>query len=109
MRHKGNIMERKVRLKTVNVHITCFLCKGYLIDATTITECLHTCKYLKPMILTSMLSIFLLFISLVNVRETMTEFSYYLPPMKLREGDGFTGVCMSMRGDGVGMSGPRFL
>ena len=39
-------MERKVRLKTVNVHITCFLCKGYLIDATTITECLHTCEYL---------------------------------------------------------------
>ena len=92
MRHKGNIMERKVRLKTVNVHITCFLCKGYLIDATTITECLHTCKYLKPMILTSMLSIFLLFISLINVRKTMTKFSYYRPPTNLREGDGFTGV-----------------
>ena len=73
-------MERKVRLKTVNVHITCFLCKGYLIDATTITECLHTCKYLKLMILTSMFSIFLLFISLVNVRETMTKLSYYLRP-----------------------------
>ncbi|KAK6186200.1 polycomb group RING finger protein 3 [Patella vulgata] len=39
------MMERKIRLKTVNPNITCYLCKGYLIDATTITECLHTfCK-----------------------------------------------------------------
>ena len=44
MRHK-NIMDRKIKLKNVNEHITCVLCKGYLIDATTITECLHTCKY----------------------------------------------------------------
>lgn len=35
----------KVYLKTVNPHITCNLCKGYLIDATTIVECLHSCKY----------------------------------------------------------------
>ena len=39
------MMEKKMRLKTVNPQITCTLCKGYLIDATTITECLHTCKY----------------------------------------------------------------
>uniref|UniRef100_A0A0L8H944 RING-type domain-containing protein n=1 Tax=Octopus bimaculoides TaxID=37653 RepID=A0A0L8H944_OCTBM len=39
------MMERRIRLKSVNVHITCTLCSGYLIDATTITECLHTfCK-----------------------------------------------------------------
>ncbi|XP_046543363.1 polycomb group RING finger protein 3-like [Haliotis rubra] len=39
------MMEKKIRLKTVNEHITCSLCTGYLIDATTITECLHTfCK-----------------------------------------------------------------
>ncbi|KAI8777386.1 polycomb group RING finger protein 3 [Biomphalaria glabrata] len=39
------MMERKVRLKTVNPFITCYICKGYLIDSTTITECLHTfCK-----------------------------------------------------------------
>ncbi|XP_064602249.1 polycomb group RING finger protein 3-like [Liolophura sinensis] len=39
------MMERKIQLKSVNQHITCRLCKGYLIDATTITECLHTfCK-----------------------------------------------------------------
>lgn len=39
-----NMMEKKVKLKTVNPHICCTLCKGYLVEATTITECLHTCK-----------------------------------------------------------------
>lgn len=39
------MMEKRVKLKTVNSHITCTLCRGYLIEATTITECLHTfCK-----------------------------------------------------------------
>ncbi|KAL8604926.1 hypothetical protein ACOMHN_028554 [Nucella lapillus] len=39
------MMEKKIRLRTVNPQITCSLCRGYLIDATTITECLHTfCK-----------------------------------------------------------------
>ncbi|XP_023227698.1 polycomb group RING finger protein 3 [Centruroides vittatus] len=38
-------MERRIRLKTLNPYITCKICKGYLIDATTVTECLHTfCK-----------------------------------------------------------------
>uniref|UniRef100_A0A1B6M647 RING-type domain-containing protein n=1 Tax=Graphocephala atropunctata TaxID=36148 RepID=A0A1B6M647_9HEMI len=38
-------MERKIKLKTLNVHITCKICRGYFIDATTVTECLHTfCK-----------------------------------------------------------------
>ncbi|KAG1663904.1 Polycomb group RING finger protein 3 [Nymphon striatum] len=38
-------MDRKVKLKTLNAFITCKLCKGYLIEATTVTECLHTfCK-----------------------------------------------------------------
>lgn len=32
-------------LLDLNPHISCFICKGYLIDATAITECLHTfCK-----------------------------------------------------------------
>ncbi|XP_077294091.1 polycomb group ring finger 3-like lethal (3) 73Ah [Arctopsyche grandis] len=38
-------MERRIKLKTLNTHITCKICKGYFIDATTVTECLHTfCK-----------------------------------------------------------------
>ena len=37
-----------VKILAVNQHITCSLCAGYLIDATTITECLHTCENLSP-------------------------------------------------------------
>ncbi|XP_072026128.1 polycomb group RING finger protein 6-like [Amphiura filiformis] len=34
-----------VRLTDINQYITCHLCGGYFVDATTITECLHTfCK-----------------------------------------------------------------
>lgn len=36
----------KIKLTEINEYLTCYLCKGYLIDATTITECLHSCKYL---------------------------------------------------------------
>ncbi|XP_015793332.1 polycomb group RING finger protein 3 [Tetranychus urticae] len=39
------MVERLISLKYLNPHITCNICKGYLIDATTVTECLHTfCK-----------------------------------------------------------------
>lgn len=37
-------MERKIKLKPLNPFITCGICKGYFIDATTIVECLHTCE-----------------------------------------------------------------
>lgn len=40
-------MEKLIKLKTLNCHITCKICRGYLVDATTVTECLHTCKYKK--------------------------------------------------------------
>lgn len=32
----------KISLDDVHPYITCFLCRGYLIEATTIVECLHT-------------------------------------------------------------------
>uniref|UniRef100_A0A914XMW2 RING-type domain-containing protein n=1 Tax=Plectus sambesii TaxID=2011161 RepID=A0A914XMW2_9BILA len=36
---------RKLLLKSLNAHITCYICKGYLVDATTVIDCLHTfCK-----------------------------------------------------------------
>uniref|UniRef100_A0A1I8G6A5 RING-type domain-containing protein n=1 Tax=Macrostomum lignano TaxID=282301 RepID=A0A1I8G6A5_9PLAT len=36
---------KRVKLKSLNHLITCKLCKGYLIEAATVTECLHTfCK-----------------------------------------------------------------
>lgn len=34
----------KVYLQTINPHITCGICDGYLIDATTVDECLHSCE-----------------------------------------------------------------
>ena len=33
-----------VKLRDVSEHIKCVLCGGYLIDATTITDCLHSCN-----------------------------------------------------------------
>lgn len=37
--------EKKVKLSDLKEHISCYLCKGFLIEATTIIECLHTfCK-----------------------------------------------------------------
>nr|XP_054767908.1 polycomb complex protein BMI-1-A-like [Lytechinus pictus] len=37
-------MHRKTRLKItdLNKHLTCTLCKGYIVDATSIMECLHS-------------------------------------------------------------------
>ncbi|MBW03763.1 Polycomb group RING finger protein 6, partial [Eschrichtius robustus] len=38
-------LERLINLSELTPYILCSICKGYLIDATTITECLHTfCK-----------------------------------------------------------------
>ncbi|XP_067120888.1 polycomb complex protein BMI-1-A-like [Centruroides vittatus] len=37
--------QTKIKLKDLNIHLTCVLCGGYYIDATTIIECLHSfCK-----------------------------------------------------------------
>ncbi|CAH2322460.1 polycomb group RING finger 6 isoform X1 [Pelobates cultripes] len=41
----GEEEERMINLSDLNPYILCSICKGYFIDATTITECLHTfCK-----------------------------------------------------------------
>lgn len=37
----------KIKISDLNQHIVCSLCAGYFIDATTITECLHTCMFLR--------------------------------------------------------------
>lgn len=38
-------MDSRVSISSLNPHISCYICRGYLIDATAITECLHTfCK-----------------------------------------------------------------
>lgn len=36
---------RKKKIKDLNDIIICSICNGYLIEATTITDCLHACKY----------------------------------------------------------------
>ena len=35
----------KVLLRELNPMITCFICKGYIVNAITLTECLHSCKF----------------------------------------------------------------
>ncbi|KAL7643711.1 UNVERIFIED_CONTAM: hypothetical protein RMT77_005717 [Armadillidium vulgare] len=36
---------RRIKLTKLNKHLVCHLCNGYFVEATTITECLHTfCK-----------------------------------------------------------------
>ena len=40
-------MESKtLPLSRLQSNLTCSICSGYLIDATTITECMHTCEYI---------------------------------------------------------------
>ena len=40
-----SVPKKRIKLCTLNPHIVCRLCAGYLVDATTIVECLHTfCK-----------------------------------------------------------------
>lgn len=63
------MLTRKIKLCHINAHITCRLCEGYLIDATTVTECLHTCKsfltrQLSFLCLGSSLLVFLSLVSL---------------------------------------------
>lgn len=38
------LLRGRVKLRDVNEHLICFLCEGYFVDATSITECLHTCE-----------------------------------------------------------------
>ncbi|XP_022687402.1 polycomb group RING finger protein 3-like isoform X2 [Varroa jacobsoni] len=38
-------MERRIALRSLTAYLSCRICRGYLIEATTVTECLHTfCK-----------------------------------------------------------------
>ncbi|KAJ8953623.1 hypothetical protein NQ314_007227 [Rhamnusium bicolor] len=41
----------KIKLKEINPYLTCYLCKGYLIDATTISECLHSFALISQVII----------------------------------------------------------
>lgn len=39
------LLPKKRRLKELNEELLCSLCQGYLIDATTISDCIHSCKF----------------------------------------------------------------
>lgn len=36
-----------VKLSDINEHFQCGICQGYIIDATTIIDCLHSCKFIE--------------------------------------------------------------
>lgn len=40
--NNGAVVPQRTLIGEVNEHITCTLCRGYYIDATTIVECLHS-------------------------------------------------------------------
>lgn len=40
-------MISRKRVRDFNKILTCLLCKGYLIEATTINTCMHSCKFQK--------------------------------------------------------------
>ena len=40
----AKVMLPTLKLSEMNENLTCPLCKGYLIDACTIVECLHSCE-----------------------------------------------------------------
>lgn len=41
------VKRHKIILREVNRHLVCRLCRGYYVDATTIAECLHSCKSIQ--------------------------------------------------------------
>lgn len=49
---------RKRLVKDLNDVLTCKLCHGYLVDATTLVDCLHTCKFLIIVSLFILISFF---------------------------------------------------
>lgn len=44
-RHAKMHRTTRIKITELNPHLMCVLCGGYFIDATTIIECLHSCKY----------------------------------------------------------------
>ena len=54
-------MQRIRPLKDLNPHLMCVLCGGYLIDATTLNECLHSCKWTNYLVVSAILYFLLIF------------------------------------------------
>lgn len=63
---------RKKKIKEFNDTIICSICNGYLIEATTISDCLHACKY------SNFSNIFFELIDLFMPINTKLSFCYIL-------------------------------
>lgn len=57
-----------VKLTDVNPHLVCVLCHGYFVDATSIVECLHSCKYTNIIHIIFHISILYYYSSLIFFR-----------------------------------------
>lgn len=62
----------RIKITDLNPHLTCPLCAGYLVDATTIVECLHSCECPSCMLQSVLSSLTL---SDLSPRVTGSDFS----------------------------------
>ena len=46
------VQDRAVLLSDVGSHVTCGLCRGYLVNAYTITDCVHSCEFFLKLLIT---------------------------------------------------------
>ena len=66
----------RLSLADLNTHLVCVLCGGYLIDATTIIECLHSCESAAAcyfIICVTFLMLRMLSIQLLSVVKMMNQ------------------------------------
>uniref|UniRef100_A0A1B0D0E2 RING-type domain-containing protein n=1 Tax=Phlebotomus papatasi TaxID=29031 RepID=A0A1B0D0E2_PHLPP len=64
----SNVPHPRRKVRDFNSLITCSVCQGYIIEATTITDCLHTCEFCRSIVWENVMSFFLLgFLSLFSV------------------------------------------
>ena len=66
----GNM--QKIQLQDLNPQITCVLCGGYFINATTIIECLHSCEFDSPLPFFKQFLCQLKTISISNILSTIS-------------------------------------
>ncbi len=68
-----------VKVAAINEHVLCRLCGGYIIEATVVVECLHSCKLLEKAV-TSRLCCCINDCDIVLQVKTLTVFILdYLP------------------------------
>lgn len=66
-------MISRKRVRDFNKILTCLLCKGYLIEATTINTCMHSCKFQKSP-----------FLKHKNAKSNLNSKKYSLPFLRFK-------------------------